>query len=440
MRGYVKIFTYGCQMNDLDTRKMYSDLARSGWCPTEDLHQADLVILNTCTVRQKAHEKALSNLGRLRRYKRCKPHLIIAVTGCVAQELGAELPARMPHVDIVLGTHQLHRLREAVARPASHSGPFIDTRYGVEIPSLETVPEPEFMDAPHRCALTIMQGCNNYCAYCIVPFVRGPEISRDWRSILSEARTYAARGVKEILLLGQNVNSYAGGLSFPELLHQLHAIEGLERIRFTTSHPKDMSAELIACFAALPKLCSHVHLPFQSGSDSVLKSMQRGYTRAHYLGLIEALRGARPDMAFSADVIVGFPGERDTDFTQTLMLLREVGFDGLYSFRYSPRPGTAAARLIDDVPLEMKAHRLSELQALQRQITLENHLAQVGRTCRVLVDGLSSRHADQVCGRTSGNTIVNFPGKVSLVGTSVEVRITRANPNSLTGKQLEGRH
>ncbi len=433
MKGYVKIFTYGCQMNDLDSQKMYSMLARDGWEATESLKKADLIILNTCSVRQKAYEKALSNIGRLRPYKKRKPSLIIAITGCIAQQKGMDIISRMPHVDIVLGTHQLHRLCEAVEEKRGENRQVVDIRFSECIPSLDIVPEKAFIAPAHRAYINIMQGCNNYCSYCIVPYVRGREISRDHAGILEEVRGHAARGVKEIFLLGQNVNSYSGGIRFPELLRQIDRVDGIERIRFTTSHPKDMSDELITCFGELEKLCNHVHLPFQSGSDQVLALMNRQYTRKSYLELIEKLRKARPDMAFSADVIVGFPGETEDAYRQTLSLIQEVRFDTLYSFRYSVRPGTGAAAMEDDVPPEEKSRRLSELQSIQRAITLEINRSRVGTTPLVLVDGVSPRNPGQVYGRTTQNAIVNFAGPPSLISDMVRVRVTRANPNSLTG-------
>ncbi|MBN1637057.1 MAG: tRNA (N6-isopentenyl adenosine(37)-C2)-methylthiotransferase MiaB [Deltaproteobacteria bacterium] len=433
MKGYVKIFTYGCQMNDLDSQKIYSELIERGWQPTDDTRLADLIILNTCTVRQKAHEKALSNIGRLRKNKLDKPNLKIVITGCVAQELGQHLFERMPHVDIILGTHQLHRLPDLV-KNNSCTYPRVETAFIDYIHSMDIVTRREFLEHSHRAYINIMQGCNNYCAYCIVPYVRGPEISRPAERILCEVEHHARHDVKEIFLLGQNVNSFSGGMSFAELLHRIHSIEGIERIRFTTSHPKDMSTDLIECYATLPKLCSHLHLPFQAGSDKVLARMNRGYTRESYLELIDRLRKARPDMAFSTDAIVGFPDETPEEFQETLDLIRSVRFDVIYSFKYSPRPGTKASDFTDDVLLTEKKSRLRELQTLQNSITLENHRARLGTTYAVLVDGKSRRSAQQIYGRTTHNTIVNFTGDSSWVGQTVRVRITRANQNSLTGK------
>ncbi|HHO77208.1 MAG TPA: tRNA (N6-isopentenyl adenosine(37)-C2)-methylthiotransferase MiaB [Deltaproteobacteria bacterium] len=436
MKGFVKIFTYGCQMNDLDSIKMYSMLAREGWVAARSLKEADIIILNTCSVRQKAYEKVLSNLGRLKPYKRIKPHLIIAVTGCVAQQEGAGLIERMPHVDIVLGTHELHRLTAMIQDVPVRKEPAIETSFSDKIPSLDLVPDREFISPSHRAYMNIMQGCNNYCSYCIVPYVRGREISRDYPGIIEEVKGYASSGVKEIFLLGQNVNSYSGGKTFPDLLRMIHDIDGIERIRFTTSHPKDMSDDLISCFGSLDKLCNHIHLPFQSGSNSILKDMNRDYTRETYLSLIDRLRSTRPDLAFSADVMVGFPGETDKDYHETLDLIERVRFDLLFSFRYSRRPGTESATFRDDISEEDKLARLRKLQDIQKKITIDISQARIGCIFDVLVDAKSTRHEDQVFGRTTQNAIVNFAGDPSLIGTTVKVKISRANPNSLTGEMV----
>ncbi len=435
MKGYLKIFTYGCQMNDLDSQKLYSLLYESGWIPTESTSEADLIIINTCSVRQKAYEKAMSNIGRLRKNKSRKNSLIIGVIGCAAQQEGKNLIERFAHVDFVLGTHRLHSIPsivdEVFLKKKTH---VVDTGFSNYIPSMDIIPSPNFMQPPHRAYINIMQGCNNYCSYCIVPFVRGPEISRDYKDILDEVKLHASRGVKEVFLLGQNVNSYNGGITFHELLGMINEVDGIERIRFTTSHPKDMSDELIESFSRLVKLCPHVHLPFQSGSDRVLRYMNRHYTSEHYLGLIEKLKSKRKDIAFSSDVIVGFPLEEEADFKKTLDLIKRVRFDVLFSFKYSSRPGTSASRIPDHVPLEEKKRRLSILQKIQKRIARENLERWVGHIVEVLVDGTSKRDNSQVFGRTGQNVIVNFPGSPDLIGKSVRVRITRANPNTLTGE------
>jgi len=436
MKGFVKIFTYGCQMNDLDSLKMYSMLAEDGWLYTQSAKKADIIILNTCSVRQKAYEKVLSNLGRLRPYKKLKPSLIIAVTGCVAQQGGADLIKHMPHVDIVIGTHQLHRLTALIHDIPLRKIPVVETSFADYIPSLDIIPDREFISPSHRAYINIMQGCNNYCSYCIVPYVRGKEISRDFQSIIEEVNVYASSGVKEIFLLGQNVNSYRGGKTFPDLLRMIHDIDGVERIRFTTSHPKDMSDDLISCYGSLDKLCNHIHLPFQSGSNSVLKGMNRNYTRETYLGLIDKLRSARPDIAFSADAMVGFPGEAEKDYQDTLDLIERIRFDLLFSFKYSERPGTKSAGFTDDISEKDKLARLRNLQDIQKKISIEINHARIGKVFHVLVDAQSSRYEEQVFGRTTHNAIVNFTGEKCLIGRTVKAKINRVNPNSLTGEMV----
>jgi tRNA-2-methylthio-N6-dimethylallyladenosine synthase len=436
MKGLVQIFTYGCQMNDLDSQKMSSELAVLGYDSTVDTEKADVIILNTCSVRKKAEEKALSNLGRLKFLKNRKPTVTIIVAGCVAQQEGAALIAKMPHIDAVIGTHQIHKLTEIVDRVKETHSKEVQTALSEFIPSLELIPDNAFIRSGHRAYINIMQGCDNYCSYCIVPYVRGREISRDWKNVIDEVRIHAQRGIKEVFLLGQNVNSYSGGISFGTLLKRIEEVDGIARIRFTTSHPKDVSPELIACFAQLEKLCSHIHLPFQAGSDKVLKVMNRHYTFDSYLKLINELRKARPDIALSADTMVGFSTETDDDFRKTLDLIEAVRFDVLYSFKYSPRPGTAAARIEDDVPLDVKKERLSILQTLQNKITLEINRSRAGQTFEVLVDGPSQKKPCQIFGRTTHNTIVNFEGPLVLTGRKIQVRILRGNKNSLTGEYL----
>lgn len=421
-------------MNDLDTQKMYSLLFKKGWHPTTKTAKADIIILNTCSVRKKAYEKTLSNLGRLKKYKEKKPSLIIAVAGCVAQQEEDNIIKRLPYVDIVLGTHQLHKLANIVDDILRYKKSVVDTVFDHYIPSMDIIPLKRFLTPPHKAYINIMQGCNNFCSYCIVPYVRGREISRDYKQILDEIENLSKNGVKEVFLLGQNVNSYRGGITFPELLERIHNINGVERIRFTTSHPKDVTDELIECFGKLDKLCNHIHLPFQSGSDNVLKAMNRGYTRQDYLRLIEKLKASRRNMAFSADVIVGFPTETDKDFALTMDLINTVRFDLLYSFKYSPRPGTKASNMTDNVPIAEKARRLGILQDAQRQMTLSSNQARVGNVYDVIVDGISKRDPHAVSGRTTQNTIVNFKGSHELIGTTVRVEIEKANPNSLTGK------
>lgn len=437
MKGLVQIFTYGCQMNDLDSQKMYSELAGLGYYATDDTENADVIILNTCSVRKKAEEKALSNLGRLKFLKKRNPSTIIIFAGCVAQQEGEALISKMPHIDAVIGTHQIHRLPEIVEKVKTSHSREVQTAFSEFIPSLELIPDRSFIRPSHRAYINIMQGCDNFCSYCIVPYVRGREISRPWKNIIGEVRIHAERGVKEIFLLGQNVNSYSGGISFGALLKKIAEVDGITRLRFTTSHPKDVSPELIDCFARLDKLCSHIHLPFQAGSDRVLKAMNRHYTFDSYLLLVNGLRKTRPDIAFSADTMVGFSRETDADFKLTLDLIETVRFDVLYSFKYSPRPGTAAAKIEDDVPLAVKKERLSILQNIQNKITLDINRSRAGYTFEVLVDGPSQKNALQIFGRTTHNTIVNFEGPQTLTGREVHVKITRGNKNTLTGDLIQ---
>ncbi len=436
MRGLVQIFTYGCQMNDLDSQKMYSELSALDYVATAETEKADVIILNTCSVRKKAEEKALSNLGRLKFLKKRKPSVAIIVAGCVAQQEGSSLIARMPYIDAVIGTHQIHKLPEILDMVKETHSQEVQTEFSEFIPSLELVPDKAFIQPVHRAYINIMQGCDNFCSYCIVPYVRGREISRDWRNVIDEVRLHAERGAREIFLLGQNVNSYSGGISFDTLLKRIAGVDGISRIRFTTSHPKDVSPGLIACFAEFETLCSHIHLPFQSGSDKILKAMNRHYTFDSYMKLVNELRKARPDIAFSADTMVGFSSETDDDFRRTLDLIEAVRFDVLYSFKYSPRPGTAAAGIEDDVPLGVKKERLSILQGLQNRITLGINRSRTGRIFEVLVDGPSQKNPSQIYGRTTHNTIVNFEGPLSIIGDAATVRIVRGNKNTLTGELI----
>jgi tRNA-2-methylthio-N6-dimethylallyladenosine synthase len=427
--------TYGCQMNVSDSEKIVALLQPVGYFPTQDPSQADLIILNTCSVREKPEKKVYSGLGRFKGLKSLNSGLILAVGGCVAQQEGERLLEKVPYLDLVFGTHNLHLLPDLVGqvetgkRLAETS--FIDSEARVDL-----FPVDERAGGLSR-FVTIMQGCDNFCSYCIVPFVRGREVSRRSVDILRELAGLAGNGVKEVTLLGQNVNSYglkgAGEPDFAALLRRVAQIPGIARIRFTTSHPKDISARLVECFAEVPGLCSHIHLPAQSGSDAVLTRMERGYTRGDYLAKIAALTSVRPDIQITGDMIVGFPGEREDDFLETLSLMEEVGYADLFSFKYSVRPGTRAAGLPDDVPPDVKQERLDRLQKLQRGMTLERNRSFIGSIQSVLVEGVSKR-GDQLYGRTSGNRVVNFPGDVALTGSIVDVTIVRAFQNSLLGE------
>jgi tRNA-2-methylthio-N6-dimethylallyladenosine synthase len=428
------IETFGCQMNVSDSEKMVALLQGIGYEVTQDYTKADLILLNTCSVRAKAEEKVYQHLYRYKSLKQGVQKPVIGVGGCVAQQEGERLLEKIPFLDLVFGTHNLHRLPELVQ--AAERGErqtevsFIDNDARLDLFPVDD------RDGGVSRFVTVMQGCDNFCSYCVVPFVRGREISRRSADIISEIRGLVAKGVREVTLLGQNVNSYGlkspGEPDFAGLLRSIDAIDGLERIRFTTSHPKDISSPLIACFAELDKLCSHIHLPAQSGSDHVLGMMNRGYTRSQYLDTVARLKKARPDIQVTGDFIVGFPGETEADFNQTLTLMKEVRYAELFAFVYSPRPETTAAALADPVGRVEKKERLARLLALQREMTRERDSSFVGTSQQVLVEGVS-RRGNQLTGRISGNRVVNFPGEATLVGRVVKVTISRANQNSLLG-------
>jgi tRNA-2-methylthio-N6-dimethylallyladenosine synthase len=422
-------------MNVSDSEKIAALLKGVGYSPITDYAQADLIILNTCSVRAKAEQKVYSRLGRFKPLKNRNSRLLLGVGGCVAQHEGDRLLENIPHLDFVFGTHNLHLLPGLVL--AAEKGERVaQTDFLENGERLDLFPAADDQGGISR-FVTVMQGCDNFCSYCIVPYVRGREISRRSVDIISEISQLAENGVKEVTLLGQNVNSYGlkspGEPDFSALLKLVADIPGIERIRFTTSHPKDISPPLIACFAGMPKLCSHIHLPAQAGSDAVLARMNRGYSRSQYLEKIALLRAARPDIQITGDMIVGFPGETEEDFQETLSLMEEVRYADLFSFIYSPRPETDAAGYEDCVGREEKNKRLDRLQTRQRAMTLENNKGFAGSHQKVLVEGLSKR-GDQLSGRTSGNRIVNFPGDPSLIGSIVEVTITRAFQNSLLGE------
>ena len=429
------IETFGCQMNVNDSERIVTMLADLGYAATNDPASSDMILLNTCSVRGGAEEKVYRRLANLRIYKRDGKKQIIAVGGCVAQQEGEELLQKLPYLDLVIGTHNLHLLPEMV-RGAERGERRSETTFIDNDQRLDLFPSIKGESRLSR-FVTVMQGCDNFCSYCIVPFVRGREISRRSADILSEIRQLVDEGVREVILLGQNVNSY--GLksehepSFPELLHQVAAIDGINRVRFTTSHPKDMSDELIACFADVPKLSGQIHLPAQSGSDAVLKLMGRGYTRDSYLAKVRKLKALRPDIVFTGDIIVGFPGETEADFEQTLSLMEEVRYIDLFSFVYSPRPGTKAAELVDDLSRTVKMARLDRLMELQRRHTREISQTYIGSVMSVLVEG-EGKLPGQVSGKADIGRIVNFTGDTSLIGSFVDVKIAKAYPNSLLGE------
>ena len=431
------IETFGCQMNVNDSERIVSMLADVGYQSTTTLKDADLILLNTCSVRGGAEEKVyrrLSNLGALKKTNR---NLIIGVGGCVAQQEGQELLNKFPWLDLVFGTHNLHLLTRMV-QGAENGEQRCETAFIDNDQRLDLFP-PVRGNVRLSSFVTVMQGCDNYCSFCIVPYVRGREISRRSAEILAEVRQLADSGVKEVVLLGQNVNSY--GLktgsepTFAELIRLVADIDGIRRIRFYTSHPKDISRELIACYSDIPKLCGQIHLPAQSGSDAVLARMNRGYDRTGYLDLIQDLKSARPGIAISSDMIVGFPGETEDDFEQTLSLMEKVRYMDVFSFAYSPRPGTRAADLVEELGREQKQIRLERLQNLQRRITLELGQSYLGTVQSVMVEGEGKRPG-QISGKADSGRFINFLGDKNLIGSFVQVRVIAAYQNSLLGEML----
>ena len=437
-------------MNVYDSEKIAGLLASRGYRITGRPSEADLVVVNTCAIREKAEQKVFSYLGRLAGLKRRRTDMLVAVGGCVAQQQGDRIPARQPCVDIVFGTQAIGRLPALVERAEAGFGPLIDTGPSEGIEMISGAPAGG-LDAGISRFVTIMRGCDNYCSYCVVPFVRGREVSRNPEAVVAEVRELVADGAREVTLLGQNVNSYGrkeGLCSFARLLARVNAVDGLARIRFTTSHPKDLSDELIAAFGSLDKLCRHLHLPVQSGSDAVLKRMNRGYTRQHYLARVERVRAASPGIALSTDIIVGFPGETEEDFRQTLELIREVEYDSLFAFKYSDRPDAPARRFGRKVAEEEKKRRLKAVLDTQEHITRRKNRQCVGRIETVLVEGVSRRNAAtgtgdarmQWTGRTSENRIVNFSREEGAAvappepGQLVDVLIEKAFAHSLWGR------
>jgi tRNA-2-methylthio-N6-dimethylallyladenosine synthase len=431
------IETYGCQMNEHDSEKAAALLESLGYNPAEDAGDADVILLNTCAIREKAQHKVYSALGKLKPLKSNGRRPAILVAGCVAQQEGAKLLRRVPHLDAVIGTHALDRIPEALVNVREYGMRLNLTDFSSDIPSLHW-PAPMKGPSPVCSYVTIMQGCSNFCAYCVVPHTRGPERSRALDEVVTEVRDLTARGVKEVTLLGQNVNAYGKDLphgpSFPALLQALDAIPKLSRIRFTTSHPKDFGPELAQAMADLPSVCEHIHLALQSGSDRILRAMGRGYDRASYLNAVSELRRRIPEAAITTDIIVGFPGETDEDFADTLSILEQVRFDQIFSFKYSRRPNTRAARLPDQVPEEIKAWRLACVHELQERITVERHKAMEGRKVPVLIEGINGR-SGQCHGRTRCNKIVNLrPEDQAPIGEVVNVRIVRGLRHSLQGE------
>lgn len=432
-------------MNEYDSAKMRDVLQAShGLVLTENPAEADVLLMNTCSVREKAQEKVFSELGRWRPFKEARPELVIGVGGCVASQEGEFLQKRAPYVDLVFGPQTLHRLPQLLDQVQKHKIPAIDVSFP-EIEKFDALPEPR-AEGP-KAFVSIMEGCSKYCTFCVVPYTRGEEISRPLDDVVAELVSLADQGVREVVLLGQNVNAYRGVMEggeiadFALLLHYVSAIDGIERIRYTTSHPVEFSDALIDAYAELPKLVGHLHLPVQSGSNRILSLMKRGHTREDYISKIRRLWAVRPGISLSSDFIVGYPGETEADFEQTMDLIETLGFDHSYSFIYSPRPGTPAAKIEDDVPPEVKKERLHRLQTRINARAQEISLGMVDSLQRVLVEGTSRRDGRELSGRTENNRVVNFPGDPKWIGHFVDVRITEAMPNSLRGRWIpEGTH
>lgn len=438
---FVHIRTYGCQMNEYDSAKMVEVLREAGsYQVTDDPEQADLLLLNTCSVREKAQEKVFSQLGSWKQLKKSKPKLIIGVGGCVASQEGEGIIERAPYVDLVFGPQTLHRLPEMISELKEHGRPVIDISFP-EIEKFDALPEPRADGA--TAFVSIMEGCSKYCSFCVVPYTRGEEVSRPFESVMDEIRCLADQGVREVNLLGQNVNAYNGPMAdgtlcdLATLIYYVAEIEGIERIRFTTSHPVEFKDSLIEAYRDVPKLANYLHLPVQSGSDRILMAMKRGYTALEYKQKIRKLRAVRPDISISSDFIVGFPGETERDFEATMNLIAEVGFDQSFSFIYSRRPGTPAASLPDDVPYEEKQERLALLQARINAQAMQISKGMVGTVQRVLVERPAKKHPQQLAGRTENMRWVNFDGPRDLINRFVDVLITEALPNSLRGRLVE---
>ncbi len=439
MSRKVFIKTFGCQMNEYDSDKMADVLgAAQGYEPTDDPEQADLILFNTCSVREKAQEKVFSDLGRVKHLK--DKGVLIGVGGCVASQEGEEIIRRAPYVDIVFGPQTLHRLPELLSQREQQQRPQVDIRFP-EIEKFDHLPPARVEGA--SAFVSIMEGCSKYCSYCVVPYTRGEEFSRPFDDVLTEVAGLADQDVKEVTLLGQNVNAYRGKMGdtdeiadFALLIEYVAEIPGIERIRYTTSHPNEFTPRLIEVYGKVPQLVSHLHLPVQHGSDRILMAMKRGYTAMEYKSIIRKLRAVRPDLSLSSDFIVGFPGETEDDFGKMMKLIDDVGYDASFSFIFSPRPGTPAANLADDTPHKVKLKRLQHLQAAVEQNVRAISASRVGTTQRILVEGPSRKNAAELMGRTECNRIVNFdagPNGARLVGQMIDVAITEALPHSLRG-------
>jgi tRNA-2-methylthio-N6-dimethylallyladenosine synthase len=437
---YIK--TYGCQMNEYDSDKM-ADVLRAcdGMVQTDKIEEADVILLNTCSIREKAEEKVFSDLGRVRTLKTANPDLLIGVGGCVASQEGDVIIKRAPYVDVVFGPQTLHRLPELIKARRDTGRSQVDISFP-EIEKFDHLPTPQTTSS--SAFVAIMEGCSKYCTFCVVPYTRGEEVSRPFADVMHDVAVLVDQGVKEVTLIGQNVNAYCGAVEgddtvdFAYLLQAIAALPDIARIRYTTSHPKDMSQRLIDVYATTPKLVSHLHLPVQAGSDRVLAAMKRGHTVLEYKSIIRRVRAARPDICITSDFIVGFPGETEQDFELTLKLIDEVGFDNSFSYLYSPRPGTPAAEMTDDTPHQVKAARLKRLQ--DRLSSQEDAVGQsmLGSVQRVLVEGISKKNTLELAGRTDNNRVINFRGSPGMIGRFVEVSVTQVVRHTLRG-ELAGR-
>ncbi len=435
-------------MNVHDSEKIAGIFSEAGYCETGGTDDADVIVLNTCSIREKAEQKFFSELGRLRKAKKNNPDLKIAVAGCIAQQKGKDLFRRFPYVDFVFGPDNIDILQNWVTRNTEHATPDMAGR--TQAVALTDNPDYHVKNLPvkragrFRAWVSIIYGCNNFCAYCVVPYTRGRERSRPGKDIYNEVKSLAEQGFKEITLLGQNVNSYGRTFpeecDFPDLLRRIHDIDGIERIRFVTSHPRDFSEKLIKAMRDLPKVCEHLHLPLQSGSDKILHLMNRGYTYEDYKNKIDLLRNNIKDIAITTDIIVGFPGESEADFKQTATALAEIGFDGIFAFKYSRRPGTKALDLPGHVDEKVKSQRLSKVLELQESITYNKNKSLEGKVYEILTEGKSPTDGDRLTGRTRTNKIVNFYGEQDLIGSLVNVKILEAKPHSLYGEAVQTPH
>ncbi len=441
MPGKLYIQTFGCQMNEYDSAKMADVLKEShGVEQVDEPQKADILLLNTCSIREKAQEKVFSLLGRFRQLKELNPNIVIGVGGCVASQEGDLIRQRAPYVDMVFGPQTLHRLPQMLDEVSTIHQPVIDVSFP-EIEKFDNLPEPR-AEGPSA-FVSIMEGCSKYCTFCVVPYTRGEEISRPLDDIIAEVASLAEQGVVEVNLLGQNVNAYRGETHDGDiadlalLIHYIAQIDGIKRIRYTTSHPNEFSDSLVEVYKEVPELVSFLHLPVQSGSDRILSMMKRGHSALEYRSKIRRIREARPDIYLSSDFIVGFPGETDADFQATMQLIKDIRFDQSFSFIYSPRPGTPASSLPDDVPMEVKKQRLAELQACINEFALEYSKEMVGTTQDILVHGVSKKNTEELAGRTENNRVVNFnPQGQDLIGKIIPVKITDAYNNSLRGELL----